>query len=87
MINISDLSWGLPAEKQHEAVLKTEPVTDEDIRCLILPDKHKDCWENCAKILVKLNDDKLVEYLPSILEWFMDLNWPGISIIVNFLNN
>lgn len=45
----------------------------------------KNVWENCAKILAQKNDEELIKYLPQLLEWLQDLNWPGALIILKRL--
>ncbi len=49
------------------------------------PGHNKDVWENCAIILSKKTDEELLPYLPELLEWIEDLNWPGAAIILNRL--
>ena len=61
----------------------------EDLSPLILPlsdCEGKSVWENCARALFELSDDRLEQYLPSLLEWLQDLNWPGALIIRDRLN-
>ena len=60
----------------------------EDLSLLILPyanGESKDIWENCARALYEISDDRLEKYLPSLLEWLQDLNWPGSLIILDRL--
>ncbi len=47
---------------------------------------NKNVWANCAKILSEKTDDELSCYLPSLMEWLQDLNWPGALCIVERLN-
>lgn len=60
----------------------------DDLSLLILPcanGKNKAFWDNCARALYELSDDRLEKYLPSLLEWLQDLNWPGALIILDRL--
>lgn len=60
----------------------------DDLSLLILPcanGKNKAVWDNCARALYELSDDRLEKYLPSLLEWLQDLNWPGALIILDRL--
>ena len=60
----------------------------DDLSLLILPDANgesKSVWENCARALYELSDERLENYLPSLLEWTRDLNWPGALIILDRL--
>ncbi len=83
MIDIDSLSWHLPIEKQHANLSKIQNLSDDDIEMLILPSRKQECWENCAILLSTLDDARLIPFLPKILEWFKDLNWPGIDVISN----
>lgn len=60
----------------------------DDLSLLILPSANgesKGVWENCARALSGISDDQLEKYLPSLLEWLQDLNWPGALIILDRL--
>ena len=60
----------------------------DDLSLLILPcanGESKGLWENCARALYVMSDDRLEPYLPSLLEWLQDLNWPGALIIMDRL--
>lgn len=60
----------------------------DDLSLLILPcanGEGKSTWDNCAKALYKISDDRLEKHLPSLLEWIQDLNWPGALLILDRL--
>lgn len=60
----------------------------DDLSLLILPcanGESKGIWENCARVLYEMSDERLEKYLPSLLEWLQDLNWPGALIILDRL--
>lgn len=59
----------------------------EDISVFLQDNAYggKAVWENCALILVEESDDRLEQYLPSLLEWLQDFNWPGALIILDRL--
>lgn len=60
----------------------------EDLSLLILPfanGESKSLWENCARALYEISDERLEHYLPSLIEWLQDLNWPGALIILDRL--
>ena len=60
----------------------------DDLSLLILPcanGKSKAVWDNCARALYELSDDRLEKYLTSLLEWLQDLNWPGALVILDRL--
>ena len=81
MIDITSLSWKLPKCVQEKNLSSIMELSDDDIKTLILPYRRQDCWENCAILLAKLEDYRLSLFLPQILEWYKDLNWPGLDII------
>ncbi len=60
----------------------------DDLSSLILPcanGESKSMWENCARALYEMSDERLESYLPSLLEWLQDLNWPCALIILDRL--
>ena len=57
----------------------------DDISTLIQPKADISVWENCARVLYELSDERLEPYLLSLLEWIEDLNWPGALIILDRL--
>ena len=38
---------------------------------------NKNVWDNCALILFEKADEELRPYLDRMLEWLIDMNWPG----------
>lgn len=87
MISWEKLSWSQPSYIQNFEIKKMLLERQFSIPQLILPAVHKDCWENCATILVALEDSLLLPYIVEICKWFQDLNWPGASIIRNRLKD
>lgn len=60
----------------------------DDLSLLVLPyanGESKGLWENCARALYEISDERLEKHLPSLLEWLQDLNWPGALIILDRL--
>ena len=57
----------------------------EDISLLIMPPALPLVWERCAQILSEKSDSILEPYLPQLLEWLQDLNWPGALVILDRL--
>jgi hypothetical protein len=51
----------------------------------LYPKGGKGLWDNCARILAERPDEVLKPYLPRLLEWLQDLNWPGSLIILDRL--
>lgn len=82
---IRALSWNAPKERQHAAKQHIVRQQNFPYITLILPLGYKDCWENCAGILCGLSDDELQPLLPSMLQWLMDMNWPGAESVLKRL--
>ena len=60
----------------------------DDLSLLILPyanGESKGMWENCARVLYEISDDRLEKHLPKLFRWLEDLNWPGSWIILDRL--
>lgn len=57
----------------------------DDLSLLIMPSASVSVWEVCADILYEKEDLLLEPYLPSLLEWLEDLNWPGAMVIAKRL--
>ena len=77
------LSWKSDIKTQLEGIELAKHI--DDLSLLIQPPAEPSVWEQCAKILYEISDDKLEQYLPSLLEWIQDLNWPGALIILDKL--
>ncbi len=45
----------------------------------------KGVWDNCAKIICYNSNERLEKYLPNMLEWLKDINWPGAELIFDKL--
>ena len=73
--------------KKQEAGIKAAREIDEIVSFILPmhPSYNKNVWENCAKILSYKTDSELLPYLPELLEWLQDLNWPGAFIIIERL--
>ena len=82
---IEQLSWNEPYDVQRQAIQTILSNDTFDFTLLFQPSKRKDCWENCANILVLLDDDQLENLLPGLFEWLKDLNWPGAKTILGRL--
>ena len=45
------------------------------------PGFGKSVWENCATIICERSDEDLIPYIPDMILWLEDLNWPGAEQI------
>ncbi len=52
---------------------------------LVFPTTDKSVWDTCAKLLIELPYGIIKPNLVSILEYYQDINWPGVSVITNYL--
>ena len=81
--NILDmLDWNVSTEIQStgRAMARKIQVLEPFVQPLT-PKYNKNVWENCAIILSEKNDEELKPYLPKLLEWLQDMNWPGAFCI------
>ena len=90
VVNI-DYAFGLMSEEFNSSQEKGIQIAKK-IKCInafIQPYRpfSKEVWENCAKIIYSKSDRDIEEYLPKLLEWLQDLNWPGALIILERINN
>lgn len=80
------LHWHSSFGNQLQGIKFARELTD--LSPLILPCKDgesKSLWENCARALYEISDDRLEKYLPDLLNWLQDFNWPGALIILDRL--
>ena len=79
------LHWQNPESIQRKGIELAKEMTD--LTPLILPiyEGSQCIWDNCAKALSELSDDRLEKYLSLLLEWLQDLNWPGALTILERL--
>ena len=80
------LHWQNSENIQRKGIELAKKLTD--LSPLILPiyEGSQSIWDNCAKALSELSDDRLEKYLPLLLEWLQDLNWPGaLTILERFI--
>lgn len=83
---IEELHWK-NSDKEFSKICE-QIMLDKDIdySIFIMPKEGMDYWENCAKVLERLNDNQLILLFPKILEWLKDINWPGGTIVLNRIN-
>jgi hypothetical protein len=80
------LDWNNPQSEQEKGRDLAKDV--ECINVFLQPlSEHfnKNVWDNCARILEKRSDRELQPYLPFLLSWVEDMNWPGAEIILERL--
>ncbi|WP_425800846.1 DUF5071 domain-containing protein [Desulfitobacterium sp. Sab5] len=84
---IGDLDWSKPEEVQKAAIKKLLEI--DDLNLVLLAQQsdvcHKSCWYNAAKILKTIGYPRINSVLPYLMEWFQDINWPGVDTIAEAL--
>ena len=56
-----------------------------DVAELILPMRGKPYFERCAYVLSRMPTDFIAGHAVELLEWFQDVNWPGVDAIYTAL--
>ena len=80
------LDWNMPLEIQLEGISLARNI--KKIASFIqplTPKYNKNVWLNCAVIISERSDEEIKPYLPEVLEWLQDMNWPGAFCILNRL--
>lgn len=52
---------------------------------LVMPTSDKSIWEEATKLLIQLEYDVIKNNLVAILEYYQDVNWPGLELLTNYL--
>lgn len=82
--NLTNLSWDKPIKIQEDAMEKLKEIDELKMIALIRP-LSKSCWENAAKVLIKIGYPKNRSSIPGLIEWMRDMNWPGVDVIWEYL--
>jgi len=59
-------------------------ASEDELGYLFFP-PVKALWKPAAEILSKVGFPRLETRIPRLLEWFQDLNWPGIDTVIDLL--
>ncbi|GIP49367.1 hypothetical protein J53TS2_29580 [Paenibacillus sp. J53TS2] len=81
---LSSLSWNCPQDEQEIAVMKIINLKDKIPNCLIT-NTSKDQWDNCMKIINKLDYKDQLKMTPQMLFLLKDMNWPGAQEACNLM--
>lgn len=79
---LSLLDWQRSEEEQALGLCLAKEVKDISV---FLQPQGKSLWENCSRVLYEKSDDELLPYLDKLLEWLLDMNWPGALIVYDRL--
>ncbi|WP_422384939.1 DUF5071 domain-containing protein [Roseibium album] len=85
---LAGLDWKQPKEVQASAKESIRRKIGDDLSPLMIQNLRKTQWENAAELLEGLEPSKVVQFVPDLLEWLKDMNWPGADrvkkICLNF---
>ncbi len=85
---IKDLNWNNSDEMQQTAIKELSDLDGEDIILMAKQSNDlcsKPCWHNAALVLKNIGYPRNKVALPYLMEWFQDLNWPGVVTIIELL--
>lgn len=51
----------------------------------IIPEHSKIIWAPCARVIELKSNEEIQPYLPLLLKWLQDINWPGAYTIMDRL--
>lgn len=85
---IKALDWDNPEYVTYKAMRELLNVNEEE--AILLANQSNDlcrkpCWHNAAIILKEIGYPRNRLTLPYLMIWFQDVNWPGVSTIVELL--
>lgn len=85
--NIKTMSYSISEQELKSTIEEILRDDSFDYLKLMQPIEGKDYWENCAKVLCGLDKGKMSQYIPAMLEWLQDLNWPGAVRVLMHLKS
>lgn len=76
------IDWNRSLDEQQEGMsLARKVICINAFFQPIGPGYSKSVWENCASIICERSDEELTPYIPEMIQWLEDLNWPGAEQI------
>lgn len=82
------MNWNNPEDVQVEGrKIAAETGLIEPFLQPLTPRYNKNVWDNCAAVLAEKSDGEQTAYLPQLLEWLQDMNWPGAFCILERLKH
>ena len=67
------VAWNKPVDEQLEALSQYDHISEDEILELLQCVK----WYEAGILIEYLGPEKLKDYLPQVLEFLQDMNWPG----------
>ena len=83
--DIAALDWNNSRDKQVKAIAAVVKNIGDDLSPILFINLKKAQWENAATVLGKIEVAKVIKYIPTLLEWLMDVNWPGATRVYGVL--
>lgn len=80
------LDWHCSQEEQQKGLALAKK--HRNLECFLglgSERRPKSVWDNCALVLAERSDEELAPYLPELLGWLKDMNWPGAYCILERL--
>jgi hypothetical protein len=88
--NILNLSWHKPVDIQEKAIKElSSRLKGNDVVFLAKKSNElcsKECWHNASVILKQIGYPNNKAAFPYLMEWFQDLNHPGVANIIELLS-
>ncbi|WP_028392633.1 DUF5071 domain-containing protein [Bacillus cihuensis] len=86
---IQGLNWHNSEEVQKKSINELSKLSGKEV--IILADQtelnHKACWFNSAIVLQNIGYPNNKESIPYLMQWFQDINWPGVSTVVEIFKS
>jgi len=84
---ILDLNWNNPEFIQEKAIKELSKIRESEVILIAKQSElcNKYCWHNAAIVLKNIGYPRNKRAIPYLMEWFKDVNWPGISTILQLL--
>ena len=85
---IINLSWHKPNDIQEKAIKELSSLKGNDVVLLAKQTNElcsKECWHNASVVLKQIGFPNNKAALPYLMEWFKDLNHPGVVNIIELL--
>lgn len=82
---IAGLDWKHPEEVQAASRMSVASRLGDDLSPLMMQNLQKTQWENAAEVLKNVEISKVVPFVPELLEWLKDINWPGAQKVFEII--
>jgi len=80
------LHWHTPMSIVNKVIEELKDIKYEYMHLLMQP-IGKAYWDNAALALSRIDHEKLKDFIPDLLMWLHDLNWPGAQTVAGLLKD